>query len=55
MVVFSTILALATDSNLDLNITSEEFFEAVIAGYETAIVLGMMINPNHRNQGFHSK
>ena len=53
-VVFSTILALATDSNLDLNITSEEFFEAVIAGYETAIVLGMMINPNHRNQGFHS-
>ena len=53
-VVFSTILALATDSNLDLNITSEEFFEAVIAGYETAIVLGMMVNPNHRNQGFHS-
>ncbi len=53
-VVFSTILALATDSNLDLNITSEEFFEAVIAGYETAIVLGMMANPNHRNQGFHS-
>ena len=53
-VVFSTILALATDSNLDLNITSEEFFEAVIAGYETAIVLGMMLNPNHRNQGFHS-
>ncbi len=53
-VVFSTILALATDNNLDLNITSEEFFETVIAGYETAIVLGMMVNPNHRNQGFHS-
>ena len=53
-VVFSTILALATDSHLDLNITSEEFFESIIAGYETAIALGMMVNPNHRNQGFHS-
>ena len=53
-IVFSTILALGTDDNLDLNITSEEFFEAVIAGYETAIALGMMMNPNHRNQGFHS-
>ena len=53
-VVFSTILALSTDNSLDLNITSEEFFEAIIVGYETAIVIGMMINPNHRNQGFHS-
>ena len=26
----------------------------VIAGYEIAIVLGEMLNPNHRNQGFHS-
>ena len=53
-VVFSTVLALASDNNLDLNITSQEFLEAVIAGYEVAIVLGMMVNPNHRNQGFHS-
>ncbi|MBE6512216.1 MAG: MmgE/PrpD family protein [Methanobrevibacter olleyae] len=53
-VVFSTILALATDKNLDLDITVEEFFEAVIAGYEVAIALGMLVNPDHRNQGFHS-
>ena len=53
-VVFSTILALATDKNLDLDITNEEFFEAVIAGYEVAIALGMLVNPDHRSQGFHS-
>ncbi len=34
--------------------TGKEFFEAVIAGYEVAIVLGKLINPSHRNQGFHS-
>ena len=53
-VVFSTILALISDRNLDLDITSEEFLEAVIGGYEIAIALGMLINPDHRNQGFHS-
>ncbi|MBO7518905.1 MAG: MmgE/PrpD family protein, partial [Methanobrevibacter sp.] len=53
-VVFSTILAMISDKNLDLDISGEEFFEAVISGYEIAIVLGMMLNPNHRNQGFHS-
>ena len=47
-VVFSTIL------NLGLDITAEEFFESLIAGYEVAIALGMLVNPNHRNQGFHS-
>ena len=53
-VVFSTILAMISDKNLDLDISGEEFFEAVVSGYEIAIVLGMMLNPNHRNQGFHS-
>ena len=53
-IVFSTILALATDKNLDLDITTEEFFESVIVGYEVAIALGMLSNPDHRNQGFHS-
>ena len=53
-VIFSTILAMISDSDLDLDITSEEFFESVVAGYEIAIALGMLVNPNHRNQGFHS-
>lgn len=53
-VIFSTVLAMISDRNLDLEITSEEFFEAVIGGYEIAIALGMLVNPNHRNQGFHS-
>ena len=53
-VVFSTVLALISDSALDLDITSEELIEAVIGGYEIAIALGMLVNPDHRNQGFHS-
>ncbi|MBO7443833.1 MAG: MmgE/PrpD family protein, partial [Methanobrevibacter sp.] len=53
-VVFSTVLAMVSDKNLGLDISGEEFFEAVVIGYEIAIVLGMMLNPNHRNQGFHS-
>ncbi len=53
-VVFSTILAMVSDENLRLDITTEEFFESVIAGYEIAIALGMLVNPNHRNQGFHT-
>lgn len=53
-VVFSTVLAMISDRNLDMDIPSKEFFEAVIGGYEIAIALGMLVNPNHRNQGFHS-
>ena len=53
-VVFSTALAIISDKSLDMDITSEEFFEAVIGGYEIAIALGMLVNPDHRNQGFHS-
>ena len=53
-VVFSTVLAMVGDRNLDLDISGQEFFEAVIVGYEIAIALGMLVNPDHRNQGFHS-
>lgn len=53
-VVFSTILAMISDKKLGLDISSQEFFEAVIVGYEVAIALGMLLNPDHRNQGFHS-
>ena len=53
-VVFSTVLALISDKSLNLDMSGEEFLEAVVGAYEIAIVLGMMVNPNHRNQGFHS-
>ncbi|MBR5504551.1 MAG: MmgE/PrpD family protein [Methanobrevibacter sp.] len=53
-IVFSTVLALISDESLNLDISSEEFFESVVGAYEIAIVLGILVNPNHRNQGFHS-
>lgn len=53
-IVFSTILAMIGDDDLALNISSEEFFEAIIIGYEISIAIGILINPKHRNQGFHS-
>lgn len=49
-VVFSTALAISEAENLN----GREFLEAVVCGYEIAIVLGMIANPEHRNQGFHS-
>lgn len=49
-VVIPTALALAEERNK----TGKEFLEAIIAGYEVAIVLGKLMNPNHRNHGFHS-
>lgn len=53
-VVFSTALAMISDDSIARDLSSKEFLEAVIGGYETAIILGMLVNPNHRNQGFHS-
>ena len=65
-IVFSTVLAMLSNDSFNgfnpenkfnneyLNISSEEFFEAVIGGYELAILLGSLVNPKHRNQGFHS-
>ncbi|PKL67555.1 MAG: 2-methylcitrate dehydratase [Methanobacteriales archaeon HGW-Methanobacteriales-1] len=44
--------ALALAEEKDKN--GKEFLEAIVAGYEVAIVLGKAINPSHRNNGFHS-
>lgn len=35
-------------------LSGREFLESVIVGYEIGILLGKMVNPNHRNKGFHS-
>ncbi|ADC46539.1 2-methylcitrate dehydratase PrpD [Methanobrevibacter ruminantium M1] len=53
-IVFSSLLALISDKSLDLDISTEKFIESIVAGYEVAIALGILVNPNHRNQGFHS-
>ena len=49
-VVFPTVLAIAEANNID----GKKFLESVVCGYEIAIVLGILANPDHRNQGFHS-
>ncbi len=48
--IFSTALALSQKYNLN----SKKFIEAVIIGYDTAISLGKLLNPQHRNKGFHT-
>ena len=53
-IVFSTALSMISNDYDCLDISSREFFESVIVGYEVAIVLGSLANPIHRNQGFHS-
>lgn len=32
----------------------KELISSMVAGYEIAIFLGMLVNPEHRNRGFHS-
>ena len=49
-VAFSTAIALSRK----LEVNGKEFIEAILAGYETGILIGSIANPNHRNQGFHS-
>ncbi|KZX15582.1 2-methylcitrate dehydratase [Methanobrevibacter cuticularis] len=49
-VVFPSALAICEEKNL----SGKDFLEAVVCGYEIAIVLGKLVNPSHRNQGFHS-
>lgn len=34
--------------------SGRDFLEAMIAGYQVTLSLGMMVNPSHRNKGFHS-
>lgn len=49
-VIFSTALAISEAYDL----TGKEFLEAVIVGYEVGILLGQLVNPKHRNNGFHT-
>ena len=49
-VIFSTALAISESHNL----TGKEFIEAVMVGYEVGILLGKLVNPEHRNKGFHT-
>ncbi len=36
------------------NKSGKEFINSIIAGYEVAVSLGIFVNPEHRNKGFHS-
>ena len=47
---FPTALAISEAYNL----TGKDFFESVIVGYEVGILLGKLVNPKHRNNGFHT-
>ncbi len=49
-VIFSTALAISESYNL----TGKEFIESVMVGYELGILLGKIVNPEHRNRGFHT-
>lgn len=49
-IVFSTALAIGEAYNL----SGKDFLEASIVGYEIGILLGELVNPQHRNKGFHS-
>ena len=49
-VIFPTALAISECYDL----SGKELLEAVIVGYELGILLGKIVNPEHRNKGFHS-
>ena len=49
-VIFPTALAISEAYGLG----GKEFFEAVIVGYEVGILLGKLVNPRHRDNGFHT-
>lgn len=49
-VIFPTALAIAESYDL----SGKEFLEGVIVGYEVGILLGKIVNPMHRNKGFHT-
>lgn len=49
-IVFSTALAIGEA----YNVSGKDFLEASIVGYEIGILLGELVNPQHRNRGFHS-
>lgn len=49
-VIFPTALAISEAYDL----SGKEFIEGVILGYEVGILLGQIVNPEHRNKGFHT-
>lgn len=49
-VIFPTALAISESYDL----TGKEFLEGVMVGYEVGILLGKIVNPEHRNRGFHT-
>ncbi|WP_407453320.1 MmgE/PrpD family protein [Methanobrevibacter sp.] len=49
-VIFPTALAISEAYNL----TGKEFLEGVLVGYEVGILLSQIVNPEHRNKGFHT-
>lgn len=49
-VVFPTALAISESYDL----TGIEFIEAALVGYEVGILLGQIVNPQHREKGFHT-
>lgn len=49
-VIFPTALAISEAHDL----TGREFLESVIVGYEVGILLGKLVNPDHRDNGFHT-
>ena len=49
-VIFPTALAISESYDL----SGKEFLEGVLVGYEVGILLGQMVNPMHRNKGFHT-
>jgi len=48
--VISAALALCEAENK----TGKDLIVSIVAGYEIAISLGILVNPEHRNKGFHS-
>lgn len=36
------------------NKSGKEFITSMVVGYQIAIIIGIMVNPEHRNRGFHS-
>lgn len=49
-VIFPTALSISEAYDL----SGKDFLEAVIVGYEVGIMLGQLVNPAHRNKGFHT-
>ncbi|WP_409199768.1 MmgE/PrpD family protein [Methanobrevibacter sp. DSM 116169] len=49
-IVFPTAIAISEENNIN----GKDFLESIIVGYKVGIFLGALINPQHRNNGFHT-